>query len=216
MISLVQNVQVLSQKDIKVNFGLEIGKPGIDMPRSMAATMFMKSTNTHMMFVDDDLAFPPDLIAKLIECDLDIVAVPYRRKQPDSIYVMRMFGEMEQKTDNPALIQVHDIGTGLMLIKREVFEALGDKVEWVNEYGHSGQVGMFFRHQVVDLLPDEGNGKCYMSEDLYFCRLARESGFKIWAYVDAPTAHFGNIGFGGNYADVLEEMLPGEKFRSPK
>lgn len=216
-VSLLQNLQGLANRNVTVTFDLEVGKAGIDMPRSMAATRFLKSDMTHLMFIDDDMAFPPDLITKLMDCDVDIVAVPYRKKMNDPLYNFRFFGEVVQSKENPALIEVYDIATGLMLVKHHVFEKLKDHVEWVLEYGQDDKVGMFFRHQVVEYEHAEGagekGGKAYMSEDLHFCRLAREAGFKIWAYVDAPTIHYGTMGFGGNYADVLEQVMPNEKFR---
>jgi hypothetical protein len=214
MMSLLQTVMLLNSKGIKYSLQFDVGKAGIDMPRSMAATYFLMSNHTHLMFIDDDMAWQPELVLRLLEVDRDVVGVPYRQKSNEILYNMRIENGYEQSTENPALLSVNDIATGLLMVKKRVFDALKTKVDWVVDHNTREQTGMFFRHNVVDVdnIAEPTGNKVYMSEDFYFCKLAREAGFQIWAYVDAETAHTGTISFKGNYADILEKVTE-TKFR---
>lgn len=214
MLSLMHSMPHLTQRGIIPYTLFDVGKSGIDIPRSQMATYFLKSEHTHLMFIDDDMAWPPDLIARMIELDCDIVGVPYRHKTPDIVYNMRIANGIEQSLENSALLNVHDIATGLLLIKKHVFEALKDKVDVVKDHKTRDDIFMFFKHCVVkdDLTEPDNDVLSYMSEDLYFCRLAREAGFLITAYVDAETGHTGTTTFKGNYSDILEKEST-EKFK---
>jgi len=206
----MHSLNILVAKDIKFALFFDVGKAGIDLPRSQAATFFLQSEHTHMMFIDDDMAWQPELIGRMIELDRDILGVPYRQKEHNHIYTMRTPGDLEKSADNDALINVHDIATGLLLIKKRVFEVLKDKADVVIDHQTKKEIYMFFRHCIVeDKIVQPDGGHSYMSEDLYFCRQAREAGFQIWSYVDAETAHIGTTSFRGNYVEVLESTTKG-------
>ena len=212
MMSLMNTMRALAEKKIEFSLYFDVGKSGVDLPRSQAASYFLNSDCTHMMFIDDDMARQAELINRLMSFDLDIVGVPYRQKTVERGFNMRIETgkDFERMKEEPTLFGVHDIATGLLLIKKNVFETLKDKVEWVLGQQSSDKIGMFFRHAVVDdLIANPGGEKAYMSEDFFFCRLARDNGFKIWAYIDAETAHVGTISFTGNYANIAEAQNRG-------
>jgi len=207
MMSLFGTLRNLQESGIKSQTFLDVGKAGIDLPRSMAASYLLNSEHTHLMFLDDDMAWQPELVTRLLSLDLDIVGVPYRQKSPEIMYNMRVADKLVKAEGHPSLLEFEDIATGLLLIKKSVFEAMRDKVEWVVDHSTQLKVGMYFRHQVVDDPLANAGGKSYMSEDLYFCRLARESGFKIIAYVDAETAHTGTLTYKGNYKNIAGALM---------
>lgn len=209
MLSLMGTMRDMVDKKIDFNLFFDVGKSGVDLPRSQAASYLLESDNTHLMFFDDDMAWQPELVSRLLSFNLDIVGVPYRQKVMQRGYNMRVEEQkgFERMDGEPSLFGVHDLATGLLLIKREVFEALSDKVDWIKGNESANKIGMFFRHRVVDdKIANPDGEKAYMSEDFSFCKLARENGFKIWAYIDAQTAHVGNISFVGNYVDVAESL----------
>ena len=45
-----------------------------------------------------------------------------------------------------------------------------------------------------------------MGEDVSFCRLARDNGFKIYANIESPTAHQGEYAWVGKFGDSLEKL----------
>jgi hypothetical protein len=115
---------------------------------------------THILFIDADMRFPKDAIFRLLQRDEAIVAANYStRKLPlqpvafrDDTTTERVYTEQ----DDTGLESVAAIGMGLMLIKAEVFQKMPKP--W------------FFIHYQ--------NG-VYSGEDIWFCRSARETGFKV-------------------------------------
>lgn len=203
----------LAQNGVNYTLDYNVGMT-VDWARSKMATAFLEQTKecTHLLFIDDDMAFSADLPYRLLQENVDIVAVPYRRKQRDVKYNIRHGVRVKMMPDRPHMIAVESIATGMMMIRRNVFETLKPKVpEFL--YDDSGEKGrLFFRHELVN--DEMVGGVSYMGEDYNFCRLARENGFDIWAYIDEPIAHIGNYAFDGNYKDYAEKGT-NDKFTYP-
>ena len=87
-----------------------------------------------------------------------------------------------------------------MLIKREVFEGLADKVpEYINDmfavtddHTQKKVIKEYFATSI-----DATSGNRLLSEDYHFCKIAREAGYKIWAAPWAQLSHTGSYIFSG-------------------
>jgi hypothetical protein len=117
-------------------------------------------------FIDDDHPFDANVLLDLLKNDVDIVQpLVLTRKPPHWPYVYRYLGDgafsnyMMDELPTEGLFEADAVGTGGMLIRRKVFEAVADP--WFEE----GKTA-----------------KDAIGEDLYFCLKAREAGFKV--YVD--------------------------------
>lgn len=194
----------LAQHGVNYTLDYNVGM-SVDWARSQMATTFLDQMPecTHLLFIDDDMAFSADLPYRMLQENVDIVAVPYRRKQKDVKYNIRHGVRVKTIPGRPYMIGVESIATGMMMIRRNVFEKLAKTVpEFLyNDQGEKGR--LFFRHELVQ---DEiVGGVSYMGEDYYFCRIAREAGFDVWAYVDEDIAHVGNYAYDGNYKTHAEK-----------
>lgn len=177
----------------------------IDNARSEMATLFLRKFPecTHLLFIDDDISFAPDLPYRMLRENVDIVSVPYRRKQTKVLYNIRHGVRCKTLPGRPHMVAVENIATGMMMIRRNVFETLASKVP---EYKHNnqGETGLlFFRHDIVE--DEMVGGIAYMGEDYNFCRLARANGFDLWAFVDEELAHIGPYAYRGNYREEAEK-----------
>jgi len=175
---------------------------GIDSARSRHASEFLATPCTHLLFIDDDMAFPPDMALRLAIEDLDVIGVPYRRKMIDPRFTCRHGDKLEHFESRPYLVKVLGLGCGMMLIKRRVLQALEPTLPKIRFDKDATEITMFFRHELVD---DEEVGPSYLSEDYNFCRIAKKAGFDTYAYVDEDLAHMGTVAFRGAYADILEK-----------
>ena len=100
----------------------------------------------YLLFVDDDMMFPPDTLQRLIKHDKDIVGiVSNSRKLPLTPTVECFKGQEIQKE----LFKVKAVGGGIMLIKMDIFKKI-DKP--------------YFSTEVHE------NGFTLMGEDSWFCR----------------------------------------------
>lgn len=180
--------------EIEYNVGMSV-----DWARSQMASTFLKGDYTHLLFIDDDIAFAPDLPIRLLQENVDVVAVPYRRKQTETKFNIRHSVRVKTMTDRPYMVAVDSIATGMMMIRKNVFEKLAPDTPKFRYDDHGEEGWLFFRHQLVD--DEMVGGVSYMGEDYWFCKTAVDAGFDIWAFIDEELVHVGNAGFGGNYRE---------------
>lgn len=85
-----------------------------------------------------------------------------------------------------------------MLIKREVFEQLQDKLaSYLNDVVFlSGEIGHERIAEFFACAIEPGTERL-LSEDYYFCWKARENGIKVWAAPWVTLGHFGTYLFEG-------------------
>ncbi len=151
-----------------------------------------------LWFLDDDHAFAPDLLLRLLAHQVDIVTPVYlQRMMPFApvAYTHRegadYFPMHLHDYEPDELVEIHSAGTGGMLIRSEVFRAVGKP---------------WFEHG-------------YASEDLIFCDKARDAGFPIHCDTGArlghistcviwPTVEDGEWQVGLTVADKLSVALP--------
>lgn len=130
--------------------------------RNTLVEMTLEGDHDWLWFMDDDHAFPPNFLLRLLEHDQPLVVpVCLQRVHPfrPCVYLDEngggegMRSEVVNLHDQPetGLIEIAGGGTAGMLIRREVLEAV--EPPWF-EYGT-------------------------VSEDLLFCDKAKEKGFKI-------------------------------------
>ena len=92
----------------------------------------MREKCTHVLFIDSDMRFPQDMIERLLQHDLDIVATNCaRRRMPTgpTAQIYKENGERElvyTMPESTGLQEVGSVGMGVMLIKANVFAALSE------------------------------------------------------------------------------------------
>lgn len=187
----------------------------IQRGRNTIAHHFLQMEDaTHLMFIDADQRFRANDIALMIKADKGIIGGPVPMKgidwnrvrqgavlnHPNLAALTGIFnlnkleGHDMVSPDQP--FQVEHIGTGFMLIRRDVFEALAPHTQTYTNGGASiapdEEVYDFFRVQVQD-------GKL-LSEDYHFCHEYRKHGGTVWAAPWCELGHFGAYCFSGTYA----------------
>jgi hypothetical protein len=130
---------------------------------------------THLLFVDSDMGFPEDALARLLAHQKDIVGVNYPRKSYP--FWPTAYEDTDDHTgvvftteDSAGLHEVKHCGFGLILIDMRVFDVLVEN----NPAGHDGYTPPPFFH----FAPTK-DGTKWSTEDVYFCRRARSLGFKV-------------------------------------
>jgi hypothetical protein len=198
----------------------------ITRARNRLAHDFLGTEATHLMFIDADIGFEPTDIVKMVDADKDIICGIYPKKEihwnavakavMDGVpanklhehtgaFVINLIGDAKQqegKLNEP--MEIANGGTGFMLIKRGVFEALKDKVPtYTNDMNLSVEVNPekkiiyeFFATSI-----DETSNRL-LSEDYHFCKLARQNGFKVYAAPWASLTHNGTYNFAGSLPRV--------------
>ncbi len=147
--------------------------------RIYIAMQALKNNCTHIFSVDDDQIFPSNTLVQMLSHGKEIVGCDIKsRTLPPQSHVETF--EMQElslqdrllgKTNLPKeFFECKAIGTGVILIDTEVFKKI--EKPW-------------FSTETYDF------GMTKMGEDYWFCRQARNAGYKI--YCD-PTINVGHIG----------------------
>ena len=164
----------LTQQGLKHDFLITTNESLVTRARNACVAKFLQTDYERLMFIDADISFHPDDVAKLWNLDVDVAVGAYRMKRPGTSVTAWV------KEGNLDLVKVATLkeptpveyaGTGFMMIKRKVFETLKSEKNY-HEEGSLGDCWAFFDTGVID----DGQGPFYCSEDYWFCREWRKHG----------------------------------------
>lgn len=158
--------------------------------RNEMTASFLKTSHTHMMWLDADIEFDPEDVAKIWQMDADVgVGIYCMKKKAEQWYAAWIDGKLVKDLDQfSGPVEVDYAGTGFMMIRRNVIEAL---VEKSGSYeGPMGTTPALYMTPIEDGV--------FLSEDYFFCKRAREAGFKIMADPSVRLIHWGQFPFGAD------------------
>ena len=143
--------------------------------RNLLIKAALEQNCTHILFLDDDTAFPRDMIEKLARHDKDIVSGFYlMRSFPFNPIVFKQFNEIGKvayyyPTDDN-LHEVACVGLGACLIKTDVFKKLTSP--WIR----LGEIELD-----------------HWSDDTGFFKRVREAGIKIYCDFSVCVGHMATV-----------------------
>ena len=205
MVSMCKLVADLTRAGIKVDINT-LKSPYVSYARNILTAQFMKSDKDYLLFIDADVEFEPECPLRMVVAQKDIVCTPYRVKtnDPDVVRYTTTVPDNENVKVLPGgLVELTRGPSGMMLIHRRVFETLQKNRPDLEIQAH----------QHVDLFP-EGfkifsfwdcvfkDGK-WTGDDIAFCNLATENGFKLYANIESTMVHHGGYGYKGRFGDGL-------------
>lgn len=177
------------QYGIEIRFSFLFNESLITRARNYLVDEFLRSGFTHLLFIDSDIHFDPQDILALIALDKDIIGAPYPKKsinwrnialavqknpniEPGELdnlagdYVFNPVpGTKSFRVNEP--LEVLEIGTGYMMIKRQVFDKFKEAYPKQNyRPDHVGQAnfdGSRYIHAYFDTVIDNG----YTFDDMH-------------------------------------------------
>jgi len=219
---LLQTVAKMRELGVPVFWAQMMNESLITRARNEMARIFLAGSHDYLMFIDADIGFDGEAVAQLMLADKDIVCGIYPKKEVnwDSVkraaregkndlqdhggaFVFNMVGEAHAETDEQGLIEVRHGGTGFMLIKRGVFEALMPHVPTYRissfRNAETGEFVMPLTHEFFATSIDESGA--LLSEDYHFCELWRKHGGQVFANPFIKLEHVGTYVYNG---DILK------------
>ena len=227
---------VMIRYGIEVKFSFLFNESLITRARNYLVDEFLRTDFTHMMFIDSDIHFDPNDVVALMALDKDVIGGTYpkksinwnniaetARKNPDlnpkelenlvGEYVFNVVkGTQQFQVSEP--LEVMEIGTGHMMIKREVFDKMAVQYPTIKyKPDHVGQAhfdGSRYIHAYFDTVIDSvesivgGGSERYLSEDYMFCQMWRKMGGQIYLCPWMKTQHIGTYAFTGNMPAVAQ------------
>lgn len=137
----------------------------IDRARNALIMSCLIAKCDYILMIDDDQLPPVDIVTLLVKEDKDIIGVPIANRK--GAHELNVFDDNYDKVNEfkGKAKEVGAIGSGVILIKAEVLQAMLEKHRTPFEF------------KMEDLNGEERE----FSEDVLFCKRARELGYKVWA-----------------------------------
>ena len=174
--------------------------PYVTRARNILVDMFLESDCTHLLFIDADIKFNPEIIEKLLHEDKEVICIPYPIKNFNLGHTDFPVIFKKDIIINKNCIEIAAGPTGFMMFKREVFNKMisfyGDKMKLKNKYNLKNLYNFFDNMHI----PDE---QSWYGDDFAFCKRWTSMGGKVFAYLNTEITHVGMYhytgSFGGNF-----------------
>lgn len=175
---------------------------------------------THLMFIDADIGFTLEQVARMIDFDREVVAGMYplklvhydeavagwvRAGEPLETAQIRYVGVPftdERRREENGFVTAEYAGTGFMLIKREALErmmAAYPETRFTVAHDSANPTRSPNQFALFDCIIDPETGE-YLSEDYTFCRRWRAIGGDVWVDSRSALTHVGPREFRGDAA----------------
>ena len=187
---------------------------------------------THLVMIDSDMSVEGQLICRLIRCDKPVVATAYSQRRmdmgafaqaarnpelaPDDLAALALEYNLQPEPEAgtrqvrvvDGMCRVTQVALGCAAIRRDAFESLiaagvarSRPDRFLQRCGFEGPFYDFFDEVTLE----DGD---ILSEDYSFCKRWRSvAGNEIWAVVDEPIGHVGDMVYGAPY---LHRLLQGK------
>jgi hypothetical protein len=207
---------------LKISYIIRGGDSLIPRTRnSIVAEFLAHEEYTHLLWIDADIGFPVDQVLRLVMIDRDVVGGVYPLKKivwPDKLpkdmtraefeanYTHFPFNPVDGKSriDAQGFMEVLDAPTGMMCIKRRVFDKMKAAYPGLR-YVADEMLGLEHikeklqnnHYRFFDVMTEE-SGR-YLSEDYAFCRRWQNIGGKIFVDSRSKLSHQGGHIYTGDF-----------------
>lgn len=159
----------------------------IQRARNSMAAQFLQTEFRKLLFIDADIEFFAEDVAKLWNLDAKVAVGLYSMKRKDAPLSAWRDGKLVKIEECPKEpFEVSYAGTGFFMVDRSVFEEM--QKAWP-ERAHDEGTGKSFAW----FHPRVHEGGWYMSEDFAFCHDWRSLGGKIVADPSIRLGHWGSF-----------------------
>lgn len=204
--ALLNNIKNLEKAGYKVNVSTA-GHCHVTTSRNELSWAFLMSDCDSLIMIDSDEWCEDGAFVKLMEHDVDLVCgVCPRKVEPITFSTARTYIDLNTNRlimdPDTLLVQLEAAPTGLIRIKRRVFDIIGREMGKELAYEELGQKRMDYFEMVR-------RGGMRWGEDYAFSHKWNAMGGACWARPDISFKHFGQKCFEGNFAEyITSNTLP--------
>ena len=184
MMSVIELVRDLERNEIPYDI-VAGSDSAVHRNRYYLTQTFMESDWSHMMFIDADIEFTSDDVAKLWNMNTDVAVGVYRLKKEGSEIAAHTGGKLMRLGGDAGVIPVDYAGTGFMLIHRRVFERIEHELPLIDT--ERGKMRKWWGFDVVEGVE--------LPEDYSFCERVRRNGMQVMMDTSVVLTHWGLKGY---------------------
>lgn len=161
---------------------------GVCEARNLLVRQFLQGTSSHLLQVDADVSFPPELVIRMLELDVEIVGAPVRMKTLEGERYNVQLLDGDRIEEQRGAFRVKGIGAGLLLTKRSAIERVAAACKPYSLGSEKDLLGVFD--------PIDVDGRRFL-DDYGFCARALALGMDVHAIFESRTCHHGSGVDGG-------------------
>lgn len=231
-ISVIDMMRASHEAGLPMDIHMTLGESLITRARNNSVAVFLDNPNwTHLIWIDADIGFRPDALFRLLLSDYDVAAGVYPLKveiwpaegvpagvgRDDFVNAHARYpvntGRVEDDVvrsaiDENGFIRVREAPTGLMCVKRRVFEAMRERYPQLRYTPDNlAAVDKGLHYRFFDVSVDPATNR-YLSEDYTFCRRWEEMGGAVHIDALSNLTHQGYKTYTGDFAATLR-LNPG-------
>jgi len=149
----------------------------------------------YVVMMDSDMVFDAEAIVRLIGHNKDVISGLYFKKQPpyEPLAYMRSSKGEYSHIDNiekGGLLDVDAVGAGLLVIKTSILK------DMPKPWFACPPLFLTYDKKSGFALKKKGIKNLCLGEDMWFCYLAKQSGFDVVVDLDTKCYHIGDFHFG--------------------
>lgn len=213
--------------------------------RNILAAYFLETDASHLLFIDSDIAFDPQLVGNFLAVNKPIVGSAYCKRKIDMKQFAESYAALEGKVASPedryraaqarasqfpfmakqgskvlkgGYVAADAIPAGLMLIQRKVFTTMIKNPEkaTLRQLGPTPLWPQGGHYGFFDRVWIQKH-KYWLSEDLSFChRWVAGLGQELFAYIGQGVAHLGNMSYDASYLEFAKNRKMFEEIEASK
>src|SRR6056300_517575 len=222
MTSLIKLQVLLIRENIQMMLDTTENESLVHRARNVSLGRFMQKTDAdYFMFIDADVEFTADAVIRLVKSEHDVSVAVYPKKVVMWDQVKNAIEKVDERnmamlssslvanigaakrTIENGFVELLDVPTGFMAIKRRAFEKLEKKFPELNCKNDHQNRDFDDYCAVFDCMIDPDSRR-YLSEDYAFCRRWQQCDGKIFADINTTLGHVGNLPFTGCLNDRLK------------
>jgi hypothetical protein len=207
---LVDLTFLLQSKGHETSFVDVSNESLINRARNTLTQIFLSKDFDYLLFIDADQGFSAPGVLRMLEEDVDVIgaAVPLKQinwpKVIDAIsngktdvenytgvYNVNVVQEQLDAAIPGEKVEVNNVGTGIMLIKRHVFEQMIPITPYYLSNQPINKDTIIYNFWSIEI--DETNR--LLSEDYYFCQKWKSLGGKVYVAPYVGVTHMGTYPF---------------------
>lgn len=198
MRSIMRLMIAAQQRGLSIVISEVQGGSHVGKAREGALWQAMRQGATHILFVDDDMGFEPNLVFRLIAADHDFCAIPGVRKQDKLSLCVNLPAGGQEFHPITHFVKANEVGFAFVMLKRGTVERMAAAHPELKYNAAPGNDEWALFFDMID-------GGERFSEDLSFCRRWRALGGEIWVDPKSAIIHAGRKEFTGCLNDLFKD-----------
>lgn len=217
--SMIAMIGPCAAQNISIQFMITNGDSLVTRARNVIVSEFMEGNGDYLLFLDSDIGFTAEALIRLVRSNYPLCGTAYPKKELDWKKILKIAKDCEDEIelqaraanyvlnyDSPDVVldgkgfaRVQDLGTGFLLIKREVFTKMIEaypELKCGAPVASDGTSSGKAHYAFFDTEIERSTG-AYLSEDWFFCRQWQRLGGEVWMDTTQALSHTGMFTFRG-------------------